>query len=237
MKKMRFHIVLLFGLLLLAVACGEDEYDYPSVKLEFVTVQAGEDGRLQTLVPDQGEPLSVSKDRTHSTITPNTSRRVLSNYEVIPSQGGASTAEIYSLQALIVLEPKLETDPAFEGGMKTDPVDVISIWMGRDYLNMILNIKVKGDKQHVFGMVEEGIEVVGGEKVVTLSLYHDANGDEEYYNRRAYISVPLAEKYAKEGSDRPIRIRFKYHTYNKKGENVESVEYCDPGFDYVPSEN
>lgn len=237
MKKMRFHRILLFGLLLLTVACGEDEYDYPSVKLEFVTVQAGEDGRLQTLVPDQGEPLTVSKDRTNSTISPNTSRRVLSNYEVIPSQGGASTTEIYSLQALILLEPKLATDPAFEGGVKTDPVDVTSIWMGRGYLNMILNIKVKGDKQHVFGMIEESLEDIGGEKVVTFSLYHNANGDEEYYNRRAYISVPLT-KYVKEGSAQQlVRIRFKYHTYNKKGENVESVEYCDPGFEYVPSEN
>ena len=28
-----------------------------------------------------------------------------------------------------------------------------------------------------------------------MLLYHDANGDEEYYNRRAYLSVPL-DKYA-----------------------------------------
>lgn len=236
MKIMRLHTVLLFGLLLLTVACGEDEYYYPSVKLEFVTVQAGAGGRLQTLVPDKGEPLSVSKDRTNSTLALNTSRRVLSNYEVISSKGGVATADIYSLQSLILLEPKLENDDTFEGGLKTDPVNVMSIWMGRDYLNMILNIKIKGDKQHVFGLVEESVEDVGGEKVVTFSLYHDANGDEAYYNRRAYVSVPLA-KYVDEGSDKPIRIRFKYHTYNKQGEKVESLEYCDPGFEYVSSQN
>lgn len=236
MKIMRFHRVLLFGLLLLAVACGEDEYNYPPVKLEFVTIEAGEDGRLQTLVPDQGEALPVSKDRTNSTLTPNTGRRVLSNYEVIPSQGGASTAEIYSLQALFLLEPRLKDDTAFEGGIKTDPVDVISIWMGRDYLNIILNVKLKDSKKHVFAMVEESVWGFGGEKVVTLSLFHDAKGDEEYYNRRAYISVPLT-KYVDEGSDQPVRFLFKYHTYNEKGENVESIKYCDPGFEYVPSQN
>ena len=34
-------------------ACGDDDYYYPSVKLEFVTVEAGEDGRIQTLIPDR----------------------------------------------------------------------------------------------------------------------------------------------------------------------------------------
>jgi hypothetical protein len=36
-------------------ACGEDDYYYPSVKLEFVTVKAGTDGSIQTLIPDNGE--------------------------------------------------------------------------------------------------------------------------------------------------------------------------------------
>ena len=62
-------------------ACGDDDYYYPSVKLEFVTVEAGEDGRIQTLIPDKGEALPVAEDRTGSTIAANTSRRVMSNYE------------------------------------------------------------------------------------------------------------------------------------------------------------
>ena len=54
MKRRKLHVVWLWGLLFLMTACGDDDYYYPSVKLEFVTVEAGEDGRIQTLIPDKG---------------------------------------------------------------------------------------------------------------------------------------------------------------------------------------
>ena len=60
MKRRKLHVVWLWGLLFLMTACGDDDYYYPSVKLEFVTVEAGEDGRIQTLIPDKGEVLTVS---------------------------------------------------------------------------------------------------------------------------------------------------------------------------------
>ena len=50
MKRRKLHVVWLWGLLFLMTACGDDDYYYPSVKLEFVTVEAGEDGRIQTLM-------------------------------------------------------------------------------------------------------------------------------------------------------------------------------------------
>ena len=134
MNKVKLHTLWLLGMLFLMTACGDDDYYYPSVKLEFVTVEAGEDGRIQTLIPDKGEALPVAEDRTGSTISPNTSRRVMSNYEVL---SGENTATIYSLQSLIVPVPKPEDDPVYKDGIKQDPVEVVSIWLGRDYLNMI----------------------------------------------------------------------------------------------------
>ena len=77
MKRRKLHVIWLWGLLFLMTACGDDDYYYPSVKLEFVTVEAGEDGRIQTLIPDKGEALPVAEDRTGSTIAANTSRRVM----------------------------------------------------------------------------------------------------------------------------------------------------------------
>ena len=55
MRIRKLHIVWFWGLLLLMSACGEDDYYYPSVKLEFVTVKAGTDGSIQTLITDNGE--------------------------------------------------------------------------------------------------------------------------------------------------------------------------------------
>ena len=233
MKRRKLHVIWLWGLLFLMTACGDDDYYYPSVKLEFVTVEAGEDGRIQTLIPDKGEALPVAEDRTGSTIAANTSRRVMSNYEVLPD---GSAATIYSLQSLIVPVPKPEDDPVYKDGIKQDPVEVVSIWLGRDYLNMILNLKVDGGKQHVFGIVEDLSEFETN-GTVNMLLYHDANGDEEYYNRRAYLSVPL-DKYADaENPGQKITIKFKYYTYDKDGTAIESGKYCNPGFEYVPDKN
>ena len=220
------------GLFLLA-SCEEEEYYYPSVKLEFVTVKAGNDGKIQLLIPDKGKQLQVSQDLTNSSITANGFKRVLSNYETLITPGGEdASVKIYSLQSVLQLEPRLLDDPTFGGVMKNDPVDVMSIWIGGGYLNMILNLKVNGGKQHKLGAVEEkerSSVMNPAVNEVTLSLYHNANGDEEYYNRRAFVSIPLS----KYDLDQTIRVEFKYHTYNKKGEVVEAVKYCT----YTPSAN
>ena len=199
------------------------------------SVKAGTDGSIQTLIPDNGEALTVSKDRTGSAISPNTSRRVMSNYETL-SNGHTATAVIYSLQSLVTPTPKPADDPTYKDGLKHDPVDVVSIWLGRGYLNMILNLKVNGGKQHVFGIVEDLSEFETN-GTVNMLLYHDANGDEEYYNRRAYLSVPL-DKYADaENPGQKITIKFKYYTYDKDGTAIESGKYCNPGFEYFPDKN
>lgn len=91
MKIGKLYMIWLWGLLLLMAACGDDDYYYPSVKMEFVTIEAGDDGRIRTLIPDKGDILPVSQDLTGSTISPNTSRRVMSNYETM-EEG----AKIYS---------------------------------------------------------------------------------------------------------------------------------------------
>ena len=58
-----------------------------------------------------------------------------------------------------------------------------------------------------------------------------------YYNRRAYLSVPL-DKYADaENPGQKITIKFKYYTYDKDGTAIESGKYCNPGFEYVPDKN
>ena len=227
-------MIWLLGLLILTASCKEEEYYYPSVRLEFVTVKAGSDGKLQLLVPDRGSSLQVVEDLTQSSLGYNSSKRVMSNYEMVTLDDGSSAAKIYSLQSVVAPEPKKIDDPAFQGVIKTDPVSVTGIWIGGNYLNMILTLKVKGGKQHIFGIVEEAIEERETERIVFLSLFHNASGDEEYYDRRAYISVPLTKYHVAE-VNKAIKIKFRYHTYDKDGHVIESDRYCNPGFEYVPN--
>jgi hypothetical protein len=219
-------------LLLLMSACKDDDYHYPSVQLEFVTVEAGADGKVETLIPDSGDPLPVSNDRSNSSITANSRRRALSQYVVVGS-GVTATADIYSLQSPIVPVPKPADDPAFKNGIKHDPVDVTSIWMGRNYLNIRLEVKVNTGKGHVFGIVEDRSKL-DSDGIVTLLLYYDNGGDAEYYNRDAYLSVPLSQYVSTENPQRKLTVQFEYYTRDASGTVVESDKYATPGFEYVP---
>ena len=79
MKKYCYWWILLLQVCLLA-GCGDDDYHYPSVKLEFLTAFAGPDGYLQSVVTDEGETLPVVEDKTKTKIEANASVRIISNY-------------------------------------------------------------------------------------------------------------------------------------------------------------
>ena len=70
--KLQFPVSLCWFLPVLVfmlVSCGDDDdYHYPSVKLDFLTAQAGADGSLQSVLTDEGETLAIVEDA--STLMP-----------------------------------------------------------------------------------------------------------------------------------------------------------------------
>ena len=61
---------------------------------------------------------------------------------------------------------------------------------GGNYLNLILQVKVK-DQKHGYHFIENKLENKDGEQTLYLTLYHDRNNDIEGFNRKVYLSVPL----------------------------------------------
>ena len=55
--------------------------------------------------------------------------------------------------------------------IKTDPVAIQSIWRGGNYLNLILQVKVK-DQKHGYHFIENKLENKDGEQTLYLTLYH-----------------------------------------------------------------
>lgn len=191
-------------------ACGDDEYHYPSVKLEFLTAHAGADGRLQSVLTDEGETYAVIEDATNSSIEANASVRLVGNYAPVLSSDGSAGVKLYA--ALRTVSPVPQPAEEFEEGVKTDPADMLSIWMGMDYLNVILNVKAQGGK-HVFHFVEDRVvtDAEAGCKEVYLTLFHDA-GQDVGYTQRAYLSVPLRQ-YVADGVGE-VKVHFSLHTYS-----------------------
>ncbi|NCC10090.1 MAG: hypothetical protein EOM31_06215 [Bacteroidia bacterium] len=232
MKKIYSYslFVLLFTLL---VGCEkEDEYLYPPVKLEFLTAHSGSNGHLEYVITDKGIRYPVAEDRTNSKMVADSYVRILSNYELF-SSNSVSQVRLYALATPVSVAPKHSSDPVFASGIKTDPAEVLSIWMGRDYLNVILALQAQ-NKKHLFHFVEEQVVDSPTTREVTLLLYHDAGGDLEAYTKRAYLSIPLI-KYTTGLGVRKVVVKFKYFRRQADGQKVEDTRYCNPGFEYQPS--
>ena len=198
MKKCLFLLMLV-----LLAACGEDEYHYPSVKLEYLTGYSDSNAALQSIRTDEGEQLPVWRDGTGLSLTPDSLIRMVTNYEV--TKEGAT---LYAAVAAVAPVPLAEDK--FTDGVKTDAADVLSIWMGWDYLNIVLNIK-RQDGTHLFHFIEDNVEEGAGRTDVYLRLYHDAGGDVPAYTSRAYLSVPLRQYARPDGG--PTNIHFSLQTY------------------------
>ena len=58
---MKKHCCSLLVVLLscLLASCGDDDYRYPSVKQDFLTAFSGTDGRLESVLTDEGERLRI----------------------------------------------------------------------------------------------------------------------------------------------------------------------------------
>ena len=206
-------------LLCVLVSCSDDDdYYYPSVKLDFLTAQAGADGSLQSILTDEGETLAVVEDASNTRIDANSSLRIVGNYGKAATANGESGAKLYAV--LKAISPVPQPEDKFKDGIKRDPVNVLSIWMGIDYLNLMLEIKSQ-NKSHAFHFIEDEIitDIETGTRTVRLSLYHDDGGDVQAYTKRAYASVPLRQ-YAEDGINK-ITVYFSINTYSGKEATYE----------------
>ena len=141
--KLQFPVSLCWFLPVLVfmlVSCGDDDdYHYPSVKLDFLTAQAGADGSLQSVLTDEGETLAIVEDASKTRIDANASARIVSNYGKAEAADGTSGVKLYAV--LSAISPVPQSADKFKDGIKRDPADILSIWMGIDYLNIMLEIK------------------------------------------------------------------------------------------------
>lgn len=112
--------------------------------------------------------------------------------------------------------------------MKTDPVELQSIWLGYDYLNILLGIKAQNGR-HIVDFIEDEVtaDAATGQVTVHLTLFHDNVEDVQAYTRRAYASAPLW-KYATAGVQK-VTVYFTVNTYSEGPKTYE--------FEYIPHFN
>ena len=181
------HFLKQYSILLAALlftSCGEEEYVFPDLVTEMVCLKTDANGYGTHFITDKGHIWNLQKGNQPNKLTADSTYRVVSRYAPLND----TDAQAYSFYQTISNLPK----PAGEyESIHTDPVSIQSIWRSGDYLNIILQIKVK-DQKHDLSFIENGITTnADGTQTLTLTLYHDRKGDVEGFNEKHYLSIPL----------------------------------------------
>nr|DAI35253.1 MAG TPA: NigD-like C-terminal beta sandwich domain [Caudoviricetes sp.] len=136
--------------------------------------------------------------------------RIVANYETLTTDDKVAGVKLYAL--LQAISPVPLAADEFEEGVKTEPSEVQSIWLGHDYLNIILKVKQQG--KHLFHFVEDEVSVdeASGRAKVRLTLFHDVTSATQDYSKRAYLSVPL-KQYMIDGVQ-GVDVFFSVYTYS-----------------------
>jgi len=191
-------------------ACKENDYVYPSVLTEFINAQTDGNGVLSHLITDNGKTYVIQPRDGLSGLSADTLYRSVSIYE--PLTDGTENNMVKLYQCQFILAPTPVPSSSFKDGIKTDPADIERIWRSGEYINMVLDVRIK-DKKHTYHFIDEGIEKENDCQVLKIRLYHDSQDDYEAYTHKAYLSIPL-ESY-REKLNKRDKIRFYVNTYSQ----------------------
>ena len=200
---------------LLFTSCGEEEYVFPDLVTEMVCLKTDANGYGTYFITDKGHTWNLQKGNQPNKLTADSTYRVVSRYAPLND----TDAQAYSFYQTISNLPK----PAGEyESIHTDPVSIQSIWRSGDYLNMVLQIKVK-DQKHDLSFIDNGITTNDdGTQTLALTLYHDRKGDVEGFDEKHYLSIPLWHYQDK--LNKGDQIVFQLNTY-KEGMTSRNYTY------------
>lgn len=185
------QLLILFLCLLTLGACQED-YVYPSVITEFMDARTNEEGKLTRLITDTGDTLRIQERSGLDGLAADSTYRTITIYERLEeaSSQALPLVKVYSVQQILSIPP-IGKNNFSPGEIRTDPLDIQSIWRSGNYLNLILRPLVKEGK-HIYMVAETDMTShTDGHQTLHLMLYHDRNGDEEAFTRKTYLSIPL----------------------------------------------
>jgi hypothetical protein len=188
----RLSYILLLGIALMA-SCTHASYDtgdgeYSHLRTDYVNVEV-KDQLIQSITTDDGTALNINPGFKVITNPKDTTLRWLLYYNKV---NNSDPIEIVSHSNMTLLKVK----DASEVEMKTDPVTVNSVWVGKDrkYLNLNIGLKMgtteSENNLHFVGMVCTKTE----DGITYYTFYHDQADIPQYYTQNVLLTVDCAKE-------------------------------------------
>jgi hypothetical protein len=156
------------------LSCGHNEEPYPAIITEFSNIRSNIDGVLVSFTTDRDQTFRIA-NRLAGYDTCSTYRAVCGYVA-----NSDSVATVYQLYGAWYLRDSTSIP------LRQDPVEVLSVWRTRRYLNMQLSSRTQGGRQY-WGFRVDSVQA----SHVYLSLYHNQNDDVASYPSDVYASLPL----------------------------------------------
>ena len=183
---------MLLGIALMA-SCTHASYDtgdgeYSHLRTDYVNVEV-KDQLIQSITTDDGTALNINPGLKVITNPKDTTLRWLLYYNKV---NNSDPIEIVSHSNMTLLKVK----DASEVEMKTDPVTVNSVWVGKDckYLNLNIGLKMgtteSENNLHSVGMVCTKTE----DGITYYTFYHDQADIPQYYTQNVLLTVDCAKE-------------------------------------------
>ena|GEM_PF-4614388 len=189
MKHRIIYIVSFVALLLLNACDRGSDYIYPSVILDFLNATTNSKGVVDTFATDNNLIYKVDANYSKVILTANITQRVVAYYSVNKQATGDSVgaANIHSMAKIISSVPRVGNYV-----WSKDPVTIQSVWKSGHWINLTLGIKMlKGN--HYMAFIQGDNEIINGQRVITVEVSHDKNGDTESFTNIVYMSIPLSQ--------------------------------------------
>lgn len=217
MKQIRSGLILLSALIPLFVftSCEDDGYSLGDFVISLATVNPiDENAGTYSLTLDNGKTLWPAASNV--LYRPKSNQRVIVNYTILGDSMGEydHPVKINSMREILTKEIE-DLTPDNQEEIGNDPIKILALWTGDDYLNIRFGYNTGGEERHRISLVHNKINpVVNEDGTIVLEFRHNAYNDPEYYgvnNYAAYNLRPLQT----EGQDE-VNLLIKVQDFNNE---------------------
>lgn len=168
--------ILNFSFLISLSSCSNDNDDtpYPNLITEMADCPTDSEGTMKSIVLDDDTRFSITNQQTN--LKPNVTYRCLADYVV----EGNGQVTLYGLKSCPILRDSTAI-------AQCDPVNVVSLWRTRRYINMHLRPMTMDQEMHDWGFITDSIRG----RHAYLRLHHRQGSDPTAYSTDLYASLPL----------------------------------------------
>lgn len=180
MKRTALLLALTAILLPAVISCDEEENTIETMFSGFMSGYTDSEGYVTVLKDDYGVQYMVNEKSEQ--LRPDTLYRMVATVALDENK----TARILQMEPTKSFYAP--ADSLVPDSVKvTDPVEIISMYLGGGYINIYLGVRVSKEKT-VHRLLYTHKDSIGRKK---FTIYHNAYGDEPVYTKHAYLSIPL----------------------------------------------